>query len=99
MKITKIIGIMKTFTNFSLSFQADDTPAPRVILPTLWGASPHLLGGRAWRRGPLAKESASRPGATVPGRGAAPPPYGGQIVEFEGKAGKVGASSELPWFF
>ena len=72
MKIAKIIGIMKTFTNFPLPFQTDDTPALRVILPTLWGASPHVLGGRAWRRGPLAKESASRPGAAEPGRDAAP---------------------------
>ena len=71
MKITKIIGIMKAFTNLRLPFQTDDTPALRVILPTLWGASPHVLGDRVGRRGRLAKVSASRPGATEPVRGGA----------------------------
>ena len=72
MKITKIIGIMKTFTNFSLPFQADDTPAIRVILPTLWGTSPHVLGNRVGRGGLVPKESAVRPGTPEPGRSMAP---------------------------
>ena len=48
MKIAKIIAIMKIFTSFPLPFQTADIPAPRVIPPTRWGASPHLLGGRGW---------------------------------------------------
>jgi hypothetical protein len=48
MKIAKIIKIMKFFTSFPLPFQTADIPAPRVIPPTWWGASPHLLGVRAW---------------------------------------------------
>ena len=99
MKIAKIIGIMKTFTNFPLPFQAYDTPALRVILPTLWGASPHLLGGRAWRGAPWRKSLRPVLPWRSPVGAVRHPPYGGQIVEFEGKAGKVGASSELPWFF
>jgi hypothetical protein len=72
MKIAKIIDIMKSFTSFLLPFQTRDTPAPRVILPTLWGASPHLLGGRFWRGGPLPKEFAAGSGTAAHGRGGAP---------------------------
>jgi hypothetical protein len=46
MKIPKIIGIMKSFTSVPLNVQTGDNPALRVIIPTLWGASPHGLGKR-----------------------------------------------------
>ena len=39
---------MKSFTSLPLPVQTDDIPALRVIPPTWWGASPHLLGGRGW---------------------------------------------------
>jgi hypothetical protein len=46
MKLVKIIAIMKSFTSGPRRFQTQPIPAPRVIIPTLWGASPHLLGGK-----------------------------------------------------
>lgn len=46
MKIAIIIGIMKYFTSFPLPLQTYDIPALRVIIPTLWGALPHVLGKR-----------------------------------------------------
>ena len=52
MKIAKIIDIMKSFTSFSLPFQTYDIPALRVILPTLWGALPHLPGEGFGAAGP-----------------------------------------------
>jgi hypothetical protein len=53
MKIPKIIGIKKSFTSLPHPFQAADTPATRVIIPSWWGASPHVLGEGFERRGPL----------------------------------------------
>ena len=44
MKIAKIINIMKFFTSCAVSGKIDHNPPLRVILPTLWGASPHGLG-------------------------------------------------------
>jgi hypothetical protein len=46
MKIAIIIDIMKTFTSFSLPVRTADNPAPRIIIPYSWGASPHALGER-----------------------------------------------------
>jgi hypothetical protein len=53
MKIAKIIDIKKTFTSLPLPFQTYDTPESRVIIPSWWGASPHVLGEEFERRGPL----------------------------------------------
>jgi len=44
MKIAKIIDIMKFFTSSLFFVNKGDNPALRVIIPTLWGASPHVLG-------------------------------------------------------
>jgi len=74
MKIAKIITIKKFFTSlwiFLLPFQTYDTPATRVIIPSWWGASPHLLGGRVWARrapearvcGPFGPDGARRGGS------------------------------------
>ena len=52
MKIAKIIDIMKSFTSFPLSVKTGDNPALQVIIPTLWGASPHLLGEEFGVAGP-----------------------------------------------
>ena len=72
MKIAKIIDIMKSFTSFPLPVQTGDNPALRVILPTLWGASPHVLGKRVGRRGLGPQESAAPSGTPEPGRSRAP---------------------------
>lgn len=42
MKIPKIIDIMKIFTSSALLVKTGDNPVLRVIIPTLWGASPHV---------------------------------------------------------
>ena len=44
MKIAKIIRIMKFFTSSLFFVKSGGNPAFRVIMPTLWGASPHGLG-------------------------------------------------------
>jgi hypothetical protein len=53
MKIAKIIDIMKSFTSSALPVRTEDNPALRVIIPTLWGASPHELRKKGGRQSPL----------------------------------------------
>ena len=72
MKIAIIIGIMKSFTSVPLPVKTGDNPALRVIIPTLWGASPHGLGKRVGRRGLVPQESAAPSDTPEPGRGRAP---------------------------
>ena len=73
MKIAKIIDIMKFFTSFPHTAKSGSNPALRVIIPTLWGASPHGLGkrvddaapaarvgGASWHAGTRPKQGANR---------------------------------------
>jgi hypothetical protein len=66
MKIAIIIGIMKSFTSFRLPVKTGDNLGLRVIIPTLWGASPHGLGKRVGHRGLVPKESAAPSGTPDP---------------------------------
>ena len=56
MKIAKIISIMKTFTSYPLPRSSFPMLALRVILPSLWGASPHALGKKVGPDNPLPPE-------------------------------------------
>jgi hypothetical protein len=72
MKIAKIINIMKFITSSPLPVGTGDNPSLRVIIPTVWGASPHVLGKRVGRRGLGQQESAAPSGTPKPGRSRAP---------------------------
>lgn len=64
MKIAIIIDIMKSFTSSSLPVRTEDNPALRVIIPYLWGASPHGLREKGGRRG-LGQQESEAPSTGV----------------------------------
>jgi hypothetical protein len=75
MKIAKIIDIMKLFTSSLLSVKTTGIPVLRVIIPYLWGTSPHVLGKNVGPRARAARVGGAFRHADSGGRKAPTAPH------------------------